>query len=313
MQWLSRLFNDKTSYRIGLFLCGALVIGWLAWIARDDLIKISMNVRPGYFLIAVLLGVVFTIVQGALFAQLMAKNGSNSSLRELISAFLLSQPGKYIPGKVWPAMMQSLALRDISNFTGIAIANVELFVIAMIQMTALGLACLTPHSPIIMLTALFCGLALSTMIVLLPTAAILNRISARLASLLRIIPSESHYCFNFIGGALLLCGIAIIFNLAASLGVLFAAGSSITYQQYRPILSSLYLAFAASLLIVPIPAGVGVREAATIGIGLLVAPEISSAVLTSIALLTRCWQLLVDALCLGLGAMILALNLSMKK
>jgi hypothetical protein len=313
MQWLSRLFNDKASYRIGLFLCGALVMGWLAWIARDDLLTISRNVRPGYFLIAVLLGVVFTIFQGALFAQLMAKNGSNTNFRKLISAFLLSQPGKYIPGKVWPAMMQSLVLRDLSNFTGIAIANVELFAIAMIQMTALGLACLSLHSPFIMLTALFCGLALSTMIVLLPTAAILNRISARLAILLRINACGSHYCLGFLWGTLLLCGIAIICNFAASLWVLFAAGSSITPQQYGPILSSLYLAFATSLLVVPIPAGVGVREAATIGVGLLVAPEISSEVLISIALLTRCWQLLVDALCLGLGAMILALSLSVKK
>ena len=313
MQWLSQLFNDKVSYRISLFVCGALVIVWLAWIARDDLLTISRNVRPGYFLAAVLLGVVFTIVQGVLFAQLMVKNGSNSNLCELVSAFLLSQPGKYIPGKVWPAVMQSLALRDLSNFTGIAIANIELFAIAMVQMVALGLACLSLHSPFIMLTALFCGLALSTIIVLLPTTAILNRISARLAIFLQINMSEKHYYLSSSWSATLLCGIAIICNFFASLGVLFAAGSSIIYQQYGPVLSCLYLAFAASLLAVPIPAGVGVREAATIGIGFLVAPEVSSAILISIALLTRCWQLLVDALCLGLGAMILALGPSVKK
>lgn len=313
MQWLSRLLNDQPAYRVGLFLCGAVVIGWLAWVARDDFVSISRNIRPGYFLIAILLGVVFTAVQGALFAQLMVKNGSNANLCELVSAFLLSQPGKYIPGKVWPAVMQLLALRNMSNFAGVAIANVELVAIAMVQMTALGLACLGMHSPLIVLAVLVCGLALSTMVVLLPTATLLNRISARLVTLLAINPSVRDHQSGLLWSALLLSGAAIICNFAASLGVLFAVGSAITYQQYGPILSSLYLAFAASLLVVPIPAGVGVREAATIGIGFVIAPEISSAVLISIALLTRCWQLLVDAVCMGLGTIILALGSSVKR
>jgi hypothetical protein len=313
MKKLPHLLNGRAFYRDVLLLCGVLVIGWLAWIARNDLALVFKNISPGYFLVAVLLGVAFTIVQSALFSQLMAKHGSKSGMADLMAAFLLSQPGKYIPGGIWPVVMQSLALRDSTSFTGIAIANVELVAIAITQMTALGLACLWFYSPFIVLTALICGLALSAGIILLPTAMLLNRISSRLATLLRIDPWEQSNHRKLFRIAVLLSGVTIGFNLGASLWVLFAAGSSITREEYAPILAALYLAFASSLLIIPVPAGVGIREAATVGVGFLVAPEIPSAVLISIALLARCWQLLVDAACLGLGTIMLAISNPMEK
>jgi len=229
-----------------------------------------------------------------------------------MAAFLLSQPGKYIPGKIWPAVMQSMVLDDPRNFSGIALANVELVAIVIIQMATLGIACQWFNSPFVALVALLCGLVLNTLIVLFPTAMLINRVSSRLAALLQIVPKAGDNRHGIFRIAILLSVAAIGFNLAGSLGVLFAAGPSITYEEYAPILASLYLAFAASLLIVPVPAGVGVREAAAVGVGLLVAPEIPSAILISVALLARCWQLLVDATCLGLGAILLALKPTVK-
>lgn len=313
MQVSSHLLNSKVSYRIALLLCGVVVISWLTWSASDDLAVVLKNVRPEYLLGAILIGILFTLVYGALFSQLVKKHGSKADTRDLVAAFLLSQPGKYIPGKIWPAIMQSLALKNPNSFAGIAIANVELVAIAIAQMTTLGIACLWLHHPLVALIALVFGLILSATIILLPTTILLHRISSRLTTQLRIYPPEKCNQYSPFWSAFLLSGAAIGFNLTASLWVLFAAGPSITQEAYAPILAALYLAFAASLLVVPIPAGVGVREAATVGVGFMVAPEIPSTMLISIALLTRCWQLLVDAACLGLGTIMLILNPTVKK
>lgn len=313
MQVSSRLLNRKVSYRIALLLCGVVVISWLAWGASDDLAVVLKNVRLGYLLGAILIGIFFTFSYGVLFSQLMKKNGSKADTRDLVAAFFLSQPGKYIPGKIWPAIMQSLALKSPNSFAGIAIANVELVAIAITQMTTLGITCLWLHHPLFSLISLVFGLTLSAAIILLPTTILLHRISSRLTTLLRVCPPEKCNQHSPFWSAFLLSGAAIGFNLTASLWVLFAAGPSINQEAYAPILAALYLAFAASLLVVPIPAGVGVREAATVGVGFMVAPEIPSAMFISIALLTRCWQLLVDAACLGLGTIMLAVSPTAKK
>jgi hypothetical protein len=292
-------------WRIVLFLCGAVVIGWLAWSARGDLVVVLTGIRPGFFAVAVLLGVVFAVAQGALFSRLMAKHGSDAGSRELVAAFLLSQPGKYIPGKVWPAVMQSLALRGKSSFAGIAVANVELIVVAISQMTALGLAALWIASPFIAVAPLASGLALGAVIIMFPTAALIRRLPVRVTALLRVSLSEGHCKRPSIWNAVGLSSLVLGLNLAASLCVLLAAGPSISTKEYAPILASLYLGFAASLLAVPVPAGIGIREAATVGLGLLVATGVPSSILISVALLARCWQLVTDVACLGLGAAML--------
>jgi uncharacterized membrane protein YbhN (UPF0104 family) len=79
----------------------------------------------------------------------------------------------------------------------------------------------------------------------------------------------------------------------------------VTPDQIPSLLACLYLGFAASLLVVVVPAGIGVREAAVVGLGRMIAPELEPTLIISIALLIRCWQLLVDVASLCLGAFLL--------
>lgn len=298
----------RTIYRSILFLCGIAVIGWLAWDARIDLAEVFASVRPGLFFAAILLGVMLTVAQGLLFARLLAKHGTEADTQEIIASFLLSQPGKYIPGKVWSAVMQSLALRRESHFAEIAIANIELMIVAMVQMTMLGIAALWIRLPFASAAALGSGMVLCVAIIMLPTRLLFRRLPARIAAIFNInIISEQRQSITT-WSAIGLSGLIFGLNLAASICLLSAAGASITHNEYAPILATLYLAFAASFLAVPVPAGIGIREAAAVGLGLIIAPEISSSLIISVALLARCWQLVTDTFCLGIGGTMLAFN-----
>jgi len=298
------LFADRRVYRIALLLCGAVVLTWLAWEARNDLQRVLASTHPSVFVAAVALGVLFMAAQGMLFSRLMTKHGSQNETGNLVAAFLLSQPGKYIPGKIWSPVMQSFALKQETSFAGIAIANMELAAIAIIQTTALGVACLRPGSPLVITCALAAALSLSIAVMMLPTAMLIARASPRLTTMLRIRPPGNGYRNTPLREAIALAGVTLGANFLASWCVLSAAGSVIPSGAHAPILSSLYLGFATSMLAIPVPAGIGIREAATAGVGAYIAPGIPNSLIISIALLARCWQLAVDGTCLGVGAML---------
>lgn len=289
-----------------LLLCGAIFLIWLGWTSREQLAEVFASVFPGVFFSAVILGVVFMAAQGLLFTFLLAKHGNQRGDSDAISAFLISQPGKYIPGKVWSAVMQKIVLGRRYSLGGVAIANVELVVIGAIHMTALGLACQFYQRPLLAGLSIAAGLALGMAIMRLPTGALAARMPPAVARLLKLPAIQAHEepvsMRDALGVSLALLGL----NLAASFLVLLAAGDAIPAGQSVEILAIFYLGFAASFAAIPVPAGIGVREAAIVGIGLLLAPHVDGALLVSVALLARAWQLATDLLCFGLGVTMLA-------
>jgi hypothetical protein len=289
-------------------LCGAATVGWLAWTARDDLATVFRSVLPDVFIAAVIAGVLFTAVQSVLFFRLAVKHDCQSEARELMAAFLVSQLAKYVPGKIWSVVTQSLVLGRPDGFTGIAIANVELVAIGAIHMTTLGMVGLWLHNRFVVATILVGGLILGGAVMVFPTTSLFRRLPAVVLKALRLNPTLSAERTMSVRHALALSGGLLGLNLVASVCVLLAAGSSVPVGEHIAILSVLYLSFATSLMAVPVPAGLGVREAATVGLGLLLAPQVASSLLVSIALLVRCWQLATDTACLGVGAAMLAIR-----
>lgn len=298
----------RAALRSLLLLTGAAVLGWLGWTARDEFMRVLGSIEPGYFAAAVLIGTVFMLAQGWLFAMLLAKHGGGSRPMEVLAAFLASQPGKYIPGKIWQAVMQTLTLGRNHSLGSVAIANVELVLIGMVHMASLGGAALFFDRPVIALTLLLAGIALAARITTMPSAALIARLPTRLSRALQ--PTGTGTVDNpmtvpaALGASLLLA----LLNLVAALGVLVSAGGAVVPSQYAGILAVFYLGFAASFLALPVPAGLGVREVATVALGLVLSPQIDSHTLISVALLARCWQLATDMICLGVGATMLALS-----
>lgn len=289
--------------RLVLLVCGAVVLGWLGWTARDELSQVFSSIEPGYFVAAVLLGILFMVAQARLFAGLLAKqSGRGGNQRAEVAAFLVAQPGKYIPGKIWTAVMQSIALNHQHSLARVAIVNVELLVISAVHMTALGVFLLLLPNYLSAAFLLALGLVIAAGILRLPTVRIANWFPSKLGQWLGLELIEPGRSGIPIHTALVSSGALAAVNLIASLCVLWSAGDAIEAGQHAGILAVFYLGFAASFLALPVPAGVGVREAAVVGLGLLLIPDVSGSLLISVALLARCWQLIVDVACFGLGA-----------
>lgn len=246
-------------------------------------------------------GVVFTMTQAALFAELMRKQCAAVPRRGLAAAFLLSQPGKYVPGKVWSPLLQAFVLRNAAPFGGIAIANVELAAIATLQVTALGVASLYARSPLVAGCALGTGLLTSALIAMLPTGRLISRTFPRLASTLKVASSGGPEQRGRFSRMLWLCAAGIAANFVASYLVLVAAEATIPLSMRTVILGTLYLGFAVSMLAVPVPAGLGIREAAAAAIGSLAVPDVPASLIVSAAVFFRGWQIFVDLACLATG------------
>lgn len=301
----ARLSAPRVLIRTALFLSGAVLLAWMGWSARDEFIAVVRGASAPYLLAAVGLGVFYTMAQGRLLAYLFAKHGTPEPAGMVVAAFLVSQPGKYVPGKVWAAVMQSLVLGTSPSPGAIAISNVELALIGVLHMAALGLMCLWLSYPIVAATTVLAGILVATLLIMLPPAAYGLILPTALKRWLRLNVTEGVALPMRAASAIVVSAMLMVLNLLASYCVLLAVGDAIPQTQHWAVLAVFYLGFAASVLALPVPAGIGLREAAIVGLGLVLAPQVDGALLVSIALLSRCWQLGIDAACLVAGGVYL--------
>lgn len=287
-----------------LLLCGLLLLGWMFWHQRAAFSALLQSVRPGAFALAVGLGIGFTALQGMLLLPLFRKYGITTNAGLLLTAFLISQPGKYVPGKVWASVMQALVTGGLPGFAGIALANLELAVISMVQMTALGVACLLEESGAAALAVLTIGWLATTLMLRIPWGAIASRQCPRAWSRLGL-PEVPQGVAPGAGRAGALSAASLLGNLIVSWSVLHAAGEALPKEMQPELLACLYLGFAASIPVAIVPAGLGVREAGAVAAGKWLASAIPTGLLTSVTLLARAWQLLVDLACFAVGVALL--------
>lgn len=309
MQKLNTTDQNSNRYRVLLFALGLGVMVSLGWIARDELSKALENVNPAVFLIAVLLGLVSTIFYGIAFANIARKHAAQASRPELVGAFLLSQPAKYVPGKVWTAAMQTASLSGRASLAVTAVSNIELMIFGILQMSALGLGCaLWKFNAIAAIAIWIAGLGASLGLLALPTATWMSLLPERLTNILGVRPPSTEKRSPRTPKLLFISALCIAANFAASWCMVASFGPSLNASDQMLILSALYLGFASSILALPVPAGVGVREVAAVAIGMIVAPEIAPSLVAAATLVARLWQVAVDVGATLAGALLLRLK-----
>lgn len=299
---MNRGATTGAKFRFALLsLLGGAILVWLAWHSRADLLRVLRNVSLEWVAASVAAGLALNIVYGLLFDHILCKYTRQARPLMHAAVYLMSQPGKYLPGKLWQAVMQSVALGRRTGMTSVGIANVELSLAAVTQATGLGAMFLlgvlsAPAQLVLVITLTICHLLVAK-----PSAKLLFAAFPRLRDRLRPDGDDSPPKPPRSTSILLLNLAAMAANAAASWFLLIAAHTSLSTLQMQHLLASLWLGIAASLLAMPVPAGLGVREAAMAGFGVALAPDVPPALLISIALLARCWQLLVDvaSVCAG--------------
>lgn len=284
-----------------LGLAGVLVIAWLAWHSHNNLLRVLRGASPCWIVASIGAGIALNLVYALLFDSILSKYGGQPRPALHIAVYMMSQPAKYVPGKVWQAVTQSIVLRGRSSFASVGVTNIELSVVAVLHATGLGLVCLFVSNPPIAIVIAAATIACGWALVRFPSGQMLLALIPRLRHLLR--PDTSEKQDLVVGSATLLylTMAALATNFAASWWLLVAAHTGLSTLQVLHLLASLWLGIAASLLALPIPAGLGIREAVMTGIGTVLVPGVPTNLLISIALLVRCWQLLVDfaSMCAG--------------
>lgn len=287
-----------------LAFAGGAVLAWMTWHSRTDIIRLLHGASSGWLIAAVLAGVALNAVYGLLFDRILCKYSGAPHPLLNTSVFLMSQPGKYVPGKLWQAVLQSIVLGRRTRLAAVAVANIELSLVAVAHATGLGIALLFGPTSILAVATVLATLAVCHV---LAGTSFIRRLLTALPRLRNwLAPADG--CTSIDSSnplpILLLNVAAMATNAIASWCLLLAANTALSTLQLQHLLASLWLGIAASLLAIPVPAGLGIREAAMAGFGAALARDVPTTLLISIALLARCWQLLLDVASVAIGWLI---------
>jgi len=291
--------------RLTLLVTGLGVVLWLAWTARADVAHLVSTIKPGWSVAAVLLGVALNILQGIVFSVLLRKHGTPGTAVAHIEAYLLSLVGKYLPGGIWAAVSQAAAIPTPGSLRAVLLVNLELAAINILLLTGIGVASI-PSLPLIGSSLVVCATCVLLAITLRQQimTIVLNMIAQQFPRLRISVPGESAApptwpsAVRFAIAMLALCA-------ATSIAVILASGQA-SLNAVPAVLALLCLGWTAGLIAIPVPAGIGVREASTLALWTILPNSLARGAVIAVMILVRVWQLAVDLLSFGLALVIRA-------
>jgi glycosyltransferase 2 family protein len=239
---------------------------------RHDLADLPVTSAILAFLFSALAVVASMFSWRALLADL----GSPLPAPAAIRIFALSQLGKYLPGSVWP-MLASMELGRAHRIPRLRSATAFLLTLLMGLVSAVALGGLLAIST----SGWGRAYALLPLSLVLVHPRILGPVSRALARALHR-PQDIEEP-TLAGVAKALCWIVLQWlSLAVAMSVLTSGlGSSVSFDR---LLAAVTLSWAAGLVVIVVPAGVGVRESL---VTVLLAPETGTARALTAALLAR--------------------------
>ncbi len=289
-----------------LLVTGLSVVLWLAWTARADVTRLVSTIKPGWSVTAVLLGVALNVLQGIVFSVLLRKHGTPGTAVAHIEAYLLSLVGKYLPGGIWAAVSQAAAIPAPRSLHAVLLVNLELTVINTLLLTGIGVACI-PSLPLIGSGLVVCVTCLLLAITLRQQTItiVLNMIAQRLPCLRISVPEKSAAPPTWPSAVAF--AIAMLTLCAATSSAVILASGQATLSAVPAMLALLCLGWTAGLIAIPVPAGIGVREASTLALWAILPNSLARGAVITVMLLVRVWQLAVDLLSFGLALVIRAM------
>lgn len=291
--------------RSALGVMGLAFVVWLAWKTRSDVAQALAILDLWLVLLALAFGLALTSCYGFIFSDLAARNGIDEPPKRLFGAYLFSQLAKYIPGKVWPTIVQSTVLGPKAGLISTGLVNIEISLLATIHVAVLALFCLTllMDGAVTATSVLLLGAIFSTVVARLDLRTLGKFLAARLErhrNSRNSEPCESQP--SGFGRRFASQTGCLVANLAATFLLLLAIGDWLPYGSILPIAASLLLATLLSLVAIVFPAGIGIRELATISLGAMIVPELPSSTMATVALVLRVWQTATDCLAFTVGA-----------
>jgi hypothetical protein len=260
---------------------------------RRDLDRVDAR----WIVLAGVLGLVSTMITVQAWRSAQAAAGGHLPLRPAARVFYVGQLGKYLPGSVWPLLAQmelgrryGLARSQVA-VGGVLQLGLSVLVTGVIGLAALPLAGSLPAWEVSIVAA---AVALGAIAVLPP---VLNELLARVLRVLRRPPLAAPVL-----GSRVLASVG--WSVLAAVG-LAGQASVLAYglgaDTHGTVLAggALLLATALGVLVVPVPAGAGIREGAFV---LLMRGHLGTAEATALALMSRLLLAFADLVVAAIGA-----------
>jgi len=276
------------------------VAGYLVVTNWSDLRAITVEIGVPAALASAALALVGTVIIGQVWRVFLAGVGVRAPHSDVDEVFFVTQLGKYLPGSIWPVVAQMEAGRrwGAGRSTTLVASGLML---AMLTATGLALGVvLLPWSG---------GAGLRqywwTSLFLLPLGAALHPkvLPWLLDRALRLIGREPAGVrlsgrATWLGAA---WSLAAWLTLGLHVYVLIAALGATGWKALAAAVGGMALAWAVGLIIIPAPAGAGVRDTVLV---LTLSPLVGQTAALTVALASRLILLCVDLLLAGLSLLV---------
>jgi glycosyltransferase 2 family protein len=271
----------------------AAVLGFTAWAFRDDWPEVLRLVQatPWWAIgAAVVLGAAGILLSVPMWTSLAHAFGLGVPVRAAASILLIGQVGKYLPGSVWAVAVQATLLRRRQVPVRRAV-SASLLYIGVHLTTALAFGAV-----VLLVGGNPWGIPAWVLV------------AVGIASLAAVTPPVLHLIARLVAGRSAdfrlswLASAGIIATMAGVwvcwVGTPVALAHRVDTALVLAIAGATLVGYAAGLVVVVAPAGVGVREAIFVS---LVAPVVGTVEALSIALLTRVVTVIVDLALAGVA------------
>jgi uncharacterized membrane protein YbhN (UPF0104 family) len=266
---------------------------WRNWSAvRADLALLSW---PD-LLASGLIGALAVLLTGSAWRVLLGGLGHRVPLVPAMRLFTSGQLGKYVPGSVWVAAIQAELGRSLRIPRPVNVLSyLAAVVIAIASGGLVGLLALlgSARGQVGGLALALAGAGALAVLVLVRPRAVNAAIRWAAARLGRPLPEVAISGRALAGAFALSCAGWLLFGLHAWL-LARPLGAGAT--DLAAVTGAFALAFVAGLLLVPLPAGAGVREGVLVGI---LAGPLGSAGALTVALVSRLLLVVVDLVLAG--------------
>ena len=282
---------QKNLIRRSLFTVGFVFLLLLLWHSADKLQKLLQYVQWGYFSLSVLVGIFVNWVASLFFKQLLGKYTIHVSQFMICKLFFFGQITKYIPGKVWALWYQSTLLQTLGSTSALIFANFDLMGILLINVSAVTVSLLLLKYSISLAMLVFVAGFVASWIVAAycPIFSMIKKIISYFKKMQhRVCDCHPKLALSHM----------VLFYLLLTLGnfssqlLMLQAVFGFSTEEATQYIIYLGLGWIVGVLAIVAPGGIGIKEFFFVFFAHLSNQAISLEILTSIAVVSRFWQIL---------------------
>lgn len=286
--------------RIALTVAALLALLGVVWQQRELVVQTVAATDKAAFVVAVLLALLANVLIALPFRLFLRQHGTEVSCLLASKLQLVSQVGKYIPGKVLSLMMQAQVI-GLGSLPVLAFVAVETILFQMLTLATAGFALvLLFERPVAAIATLVLGIAATGMASRL---ALISRAGRAVGAALGRLPDGNRESVHPVGAlAFAACSIAQAVVYFSFCVMLLSAVTELDHRDLVVCSASIMLSWVIGSVVFLVPAGIGVRELGFVALAEAFGTSLPTHTLVSIAVLMRVALLASDLIAAVLAA-----------